>query len=154
MFGETTIFSCKGLESSNWNNHFKVDVSGTRLINFFSNLKDAVSDCEIAEIYSEQEEDERLARDIIGLGIAFTLFGPKVVISGFSGLPANEASKFGNEAKLAMTWARRVYETHRNTISGMTGNSVAAAMPELALIFASQNGATGRQTILRRWLDV
>ena len=70
-----------------------------------------------------------------------TLFGPKVVISG---LPANKASKFGNEAKLAMTWARRVYETHRNTISGMTENSVAAAMPELALIFASQNGPTGR----------
>lgn len=69
------------------------------------------------------------------------LFGRKNVVGG---LPARKSNKFSAEAKAVMQWSKTVYENQKDVVPGMTPNTISAALPELALILASQQGSTGR----------
>ena len=82
-------------------------------------------------------EQKETVADLIAVAVGTIHFGTKPITTG---LPASKAGKFSPEARAIMEWCKATLKKHSASVSGLTHNSVAAALPELSLVAAAAMG--------------
>lgn len=133
------------------------------LTDFFSSLRKVATDHDLTDIISDlayhggspmqvreymisccaNEASKDITKDLLVMAIVTLQFGTKPISDG---LQANKSSKYHNTAKQLMSWAKEKFSQYKenNLVPGLTANSLAAAVPELCVMYAGLSGSANR----------
>lgn len=143
------------------------------LTDFFSSLRKVATDHDLTDIISDlayhggspmqvreymisccaNEASKDITKDLLVMAIVTLQFGTKPISDG---LQAKKSSKYHNTAKQLMSWAKEKFSQYKenNLVPGLTANSLAAAVPELCVMYAGLSGIVTTSSLGRNTRQV